>query len=154
MSVTLKLTFDSIEKAQEFLQSKINVAAPAGPAPVIPVQKAEPDPAATPNPATPAAESAKSTGTENAAGAGKGKGGKGKEAPAPAPAPAVEPAIPVDPLKETDVREKLMAVNNKFGENGLSKVADLLAPFGVQKIGDLKPEQYAEVVKAADAVLA
>lgn len=140
MTVSLKFSFESIDAAQAFLVKCGAVGAVTTPA----LQPAE-----TVAPQAPAAITAGDT-TPAAAPADKKKPGpkpkktEGGETP-PAPAPK---------LTDADVRKHLMAVAEKFGENGLAKVAEILQPFGVQRITDLKPEQYAEVMKAADAVVA
>jgi hypothetical protein len=71
------------------------------------------------------------------------------------PLPGATPA-PLNPLAltEGDVRAALMKVNEKHGANGLAKVAEVLAPFAVQRIGELKPEQYSQVIDAAVKVAA
>ncbi len=159
MSVILKLTFDSIEEAQEFLASKIKIKTnieikPTPPAVVeamLAAAKAEAnaDSAQCPPPA----------GIPPAPVAATAKRGRKPSKPSAPQAPAQEPALPPDgsaagkALTTDDVRAALMKVNDKFGENGLAKVAELLAPFGVQKINELKPEQFPNVIGAAEAAL-
>lgn len=141
MSVTLKLHFATIQEAQEFIAGKIN-AAPAAQV----SQPARPDSPANHIASEPAAEAAPV--------AEKPKRGRPKAAQAPAPADT-QSAAPqaAAPLDQTAVRAELMKVNDKFGADGLGKVAELLQPFGVQKIADLKPEQFPQVVAAAQTML-
>lgn len=139
MSVSLKFTFDNIEAAQAFLAGKI-----AG-TPTAPVAVAA-APAAAPTPA-PAAEQK----PEKKKGAAKNATPPAPEpAPAPTPTPATEPTA----LTPEHVRAALLKVSDKFGADGFSKVAEVLAPFGIQKVKDIKPEQYAEVVAAAEKLAA
>lgn len=137
MPVTLKLQFANIEEAQAFLAGKVN-AAPAA----APVQ--------TPAP-TPPAEGTQAPAADKTGGAAAGAAGTGRK--------------PGKPKKETTTGDQatptheatidvLTKVSEKFGKDGFAKVADILAPFGVQKVKDIKPEQRAEVIKAAEAVLA
>jgi hypothetical protein len=65
--------------------------------------------------------------------------------------PASEP-VPVDPSNPTTedgCRAAIVAVNDKFG---LVPARKLLTEFGVKRIPELKPEQYADFVKACNAV--
>ena len=61
-------------------------------------------------------------------------------------APAVKDGRPID---EADVRAAITAVNDKFG---LVPARKVLTQFGVKRIPELKPEQYADFVKACNAV--
>lgn len=160
MSVSLKFTFDNIDEAQAFLAGKI-AGSPTQPVVVATpaIRPADPIPAPV-------------TATEVAAAAttkGKGKGKKTESvapdaevastansvaaapaAPESAPTPAAEPTA----LTPEHVRAALLKVSDKFGAEGFSKVAEVLAPFGIQKVKDIKPEQYAEVVAAAEKLAA
>jgi hypothetical protein len=72
-----------------------------------------------------------------------------------APAPASEPALPATEETESttvtvdDVRAAISAVNEKFG---LVPARKVLNQFGVKRIPELKPEQYADFVMACAAV--
>lgn len=136
--IKIELTFPTLEEAIAFLNSPKSVA-PAAPA-------AEPKgPASTP---PVGAEAPRRPGRPKKA-----------EAPPPAAAPAQEVKVAEPPvsaasapanISEADVRAALMKVNDKHGKNGLAKVGDVLKPFGVTHIRDLKPEQYVQVIAAAE----
>jgi hypothetical protein len=78
-------------------------------------------------------------------------------APQPEPRPtkvrkitkAAGPDVPIDPTTEEQVRAAITAVNDKFGLVAARKV---LRQFSANRIPDLKVEQYAEFVKACNAV--
>ncbi|MDP3939787.1 MAG: hypothetical protein Q8R92_16845 [Deltaproteobacteria bacterium] len=137
--ITLKLTFNTIEEALVFLQPKINATAPvsAGPDKGSPSVEGDKDKVLTSMPAAVAPIT-------------------------PAPAPKNKPGRPRKPAAaaaaagptEADVRAALMKVNDKFGASGLAKVAEVIKPFGVTRVGELKPVQYLEVIAAADGALA
>jgi hypothetical protein len=66
---------------------------------------------------------------------------------APTPvAPVVNPESQT-PLTFDDVKSAVMAL----AARDRNKALDLFAKFGVAKVSDLKPAQYAEVMKAAEA---
>jgi hypothetical protein len=152
--LTLTLQFATPEALSQFLITNyppINVPAPRPVVAIAPGGEAGSTPAAsgagTPPPADPE----------------KKKPGRPKKADAPVtpPAgavagttpPAASPAGPATPaasaITEAEVRAELMKVNDKFGADGLGKVAEVLQPFGVTHIRDLKPEQFAQVIEAA-----
>jgi hypothetical protein len=73
---------------------------------------------------------------------------------APAPAAQADPATITEETEPTtatvdDVRAAISAVNEKFG---LVPARKVLNQFGVKRIPELKPEQYADFVKACSAV--
>jgi hypothetical protein len=59
------------------------------------------------------------------------------------------PDVPVDPTSEEQVRQAITAVNDNFGLVAARKV---MRQFNANRIPDLKPEQYADFVKACNAV--
>lgn len=143
MTVSLKFSFESIDAAQAFLVKCGAVGAVTTPA-ALPAETVAPQaPAALPaGDTTPAAAPAQTEKKKPGPKPKKTEGGETPQTPAAAK------------ITDADVRKHLMGVAEKFGEGGLAKVAEILQPFGVQRITDLKPEQYAEVIKAADAVVA
>lgn len=157
MSVSLKFTFDNIEAAQAFLAGKIG-GAPTQPVVVPPAASTAPAPA--PEVAAAATTKGKGKGkkTESVAPEVAGSVPTGASNSEPtvsaatesAPTPAAEPTA----LTPEHVRAALLKVSDKFGAEGFSKVAEVLAPFGIQKVKDIKPEQYAEVVAAAEKLAA
>lgn len=92
----------------------------------------------------------------------------------PAPAPAEKPrrgrkpsaqqgaektpapdAAPAAAATTKELEDKLLKVMQLTSETkGMQTVRDVLARFGVQRRSDLKPEQFAEVIKKYEAVLA
>ena len=140
MTVSLKFSFESIDAAQAFLVK-------CGAAGAVNTPALLPEPSATPP--TPAGEAAAPVAEK------KKPGRPAKKSEVEPLGAAISAANPQTPkLTDADVRKHLMGVAEKFGEGGLAKVAEILQPFGVQRITDLRPEQYAEVIKAADAVVA
>jgi hypothetical protein len=67
-------------------------------------------------------------------------------APTPVTPPVVNPAS-LTPITFDDVKSAVMAL----AARDRNKALDLFAKFGVAKVSDLKPAQYAEVMKAAEA---
>jgi hypothetical protein len=62
----------------------------------------------------------------------------------PVSAPGAQDAVAAAPNSE-DVRVALKGVIAKGGQRA---AIDLLRPFGTTRFSDLKPEQYAEVIRA------
>jgi len=141
MTVTLQFTFDSIEAATEFMLNKAAAPAAAQSAPEVKVDSdgIAPEPVA----AAPEAPAPKK----------RGRKPKTSAPDADAPAAAAPAAEVAAAPTITEVRAALMKVNDKFGQDGLAKVAELIAPFGVQKINELKPEQFPNVIAAAQALV-
>lgn len=142
------MTFNNIEEAQAFLKSRINASLPLKPADAgVPSNQGAAAPQLAPPPAPaivpPAAQ-------EGVAVAPK-KPGRPKKVDA---APEQPAAGGTPTLTEADVRAALMKVNDKFGTDGLAKVSEVIKPFGVARIGELKPEVYTQVIEAATKAIA
>lgn len=80
---------------------------------------------------------------------------------APVQTPAVKSAQNAEPAGETptaaptdsDVRQALQRLCEKHGDKGLQEVSKFIGSFGVQRVSELKPEQYADVIaRVAEAV--
>jgi hypothetical protein len=70
--------------------------------------------------------------------------------------PVIQAAIDADcaPPAASALRALFGKVNEKHGAGGLAKVSEIVQQFGVQRIAELKPEQYAAAAKACEAALA
>ncbi len=92
--------------------------------------------------------------------AGRKPGRPRKTAPAAEPAPAAATNVPagsamsVAPAAPQVPFQAVVDVVTKLADADTPKAKDLLAKFGVKFARDLKPEQFAEVVKAFEAALA
>lgn len=130
MSVSITMTFDSLDAATAFLAGRTNAAViPADkPAPAAGKSKAE-KPAPESKPAAPAA------GTSDAS----------------TPAAASEPAKadkPIPTYEKSGIPEKIAALVGKDRPGAIA----LLAKFGA-KGGELKPEQFADFTAEIDGLL-
>lgn len=151
MSITVTATFATVEEAAKFL-STFNAAPASGDLTASTATKPAEQPGVAPQPAAPAsAPQAPAAPAPAAPPAAEPPVEKKKPGRPPKPAPAAEGQ---KPLTSDDVRGALMKVNGAYGAEGLSKVAEVIKPFGVTHIKDLKPEQFADVIKAAEAAVA
>ncbi len=134
MKLNLSFEFDNSEQAEAFLRlvrERANAIA-SPPADHIPgPPDAEEAPPLLPAHKTP----------------GKRRKAKVAEKQTTAPAPLLEPAK----VTLEDVQKKVEAV---FEARGMTTARDLLSRFGVQKVRDLLPAAYADLVAHADKVLA
>jgi len=142
----LTLEFTSTAELLDFLKRPpVTVAAQAEM-----VERPKAAPANNPDPA-PAVTvgSPAGAGTDVAAPRKPGRPRKAAEAPTePAAAPADAK------LTEGDVRAALMKVNERHGADGLKVTGEVLKPFGVARISELKLEQYQAVIDAANKAAA
>ena len=76
--------------------------------------------------------------------------GEGKAAPTPVSTQTDAPSSG-EPIPYDEVRKRILDIGAKKNRDA---VLELLSEFGVSGGKDLKPEQYAEFVEAADKVLA
>jgi hypothetical protein len=182
MQAELKLVFDSMDELHQFLYKQpAHVEVAAAPVQTATTDTAQPGDADT---VAPAAAPVKRTRGPNkpkpALCAQPAAPQVAPEAAAPAPVQA-EPAVAADPymtraitpeeraevarvlaeqkaapavVDATALRALFGKVNEKHGAQGLAKVSEIVQQFGVQRIAELKPEQFAAAAAACEAALA
>jgi len=74
-----------------------------------------------------------------------GGGAPAPSEPSPEPVPVTAPKVPVGTASQEDVRSALRAV---FNTKGAGAATELLKRFNATSVSTVKPEQYADFIKA------
>lgn len=76
-----------------------------------------------------------------------------RRTPSPAPAPAPEPEAETEAVTIEDLRDELKKLIDS-PDNGRTRAIALLKSFKATKLGDIKPAQFGDVLKAIQEELA
>jgi hypothetical protein len=156
--IEVKFQFPTVAEAAVFL-GQFTSTAPAATAPQEPQAQVQPTPPAAVPPAATSTEAPKRRGrppkaqTESAA-PDAGTTLAASDATA-APTAVDTPAIvPGAIITDADVRTALQKIAAKHGAQGLAEVSKFIASFGVQRVSELRVEQYADVIAAVEKAVA